>query len=146
MQGNEFRINGVPRAAAGSAAICLQPGTAFKLLSSLGKKGLYSPWGSESCCNHSAQLHNERRFVSVGFSTYQISSGQPYFIRSSSVGIKVSVSKAQHLINNKSNYVELRVRLCTVTEQKKWDFRLPAPGMAETGKPGTPPSWNFEIF
>lgn len=106
MQGNEFRMNGVPTAAPRSAAIHLHPGNAFKLLRGLGKKRLYSACGSERVVTI-IQLGciTKRQFVSASFSTYQISSGQPYFIRSSSVGIKVSMSKAQDLINNKSNYL-----------------------------------------
>lgn len=44
MQGNEFRIDRLPAAAAGSAAIHLHAGIALKPLSGLGKKKrLYRP-------------------------------------------------------------------------------------------------------
>lgn len=150
MQGNESGINGVPTSSPGSAAIHLHPGIAIKVLSGLGKKGtLQRLWKPECHYNHLAQSHNERQFVLLSFSTYQISSGQPYFIRSSSVGIKISMSKAQDLINNKSNYpssrnLPLLVSHRMVSEQKEkraLTLHLPAPPTA-----GTPPSNNFEIF
>lgn len=64
------------------------------------------------------------------------------------------MSKAQDLINNKSNYLSSRnplllVSHCMATEPKEkrvLTLHLSAPRMAETGKPGTPPSNNFEIF